>query len=163
VGTRTLAPSTASSSVIGSSRRRSVPLRVNSACGATDTVIRRSPARPPEPASPCPFRRMTCPSFNPAGILTSTSRPVGSCKGLSDSFGRFRKRDRERSTDVLPGATPLLEAEAGLPRTAGASERFLQNVLEAAETASAPAGVLKPVSPPAEGFEHLLWLEAALP
>src|SRR5262249_31292387 len=63
-----------------------------------------------------------------------------------------------------------LEAAAtGPPRTPGASERFLQEILEAAQaaeatkTTAAAAGILKAITPPAEGFENAVRAEAALP
>src|SRR5216684_1885819 len=63
---------------MGSSRRRLAPSVLNSGCGAIATLIKASPAGPPCPGSPWPFSRICWPSVNPAGILTSTSLPVGS-------------------------------------------------------------------------------------
>src|SRR5262249_43061516 len=93
---------------------------------------------------------------------------------LVRALGRFRQRDRKRSGDVLAGAAQilLLELEAaatGPPRTPGASERSLQDTLEApkADEATKPpaaaAGILKAITPPAEGFENALRAEAAVP
>src|SRR5258707_5075893 len=68
---------------------------------------------------------------------------------LVRSLGRFRQRDRERSTDVLTGAMLLLEAEAaaGLPCSPDAPERFLQNIFETAEASIAATHVLITMSP----------------
>src|SRR4029450_6221554 len=91
---------------------------------------------------------------------------------LVRALGRFRQRDRQRSSDV-PAATAeivLLELEAAWPpRTRRATERFLQNILksgeppEPARSSTAAARVLKTIGPPTEGFENILGPEATLP
>src|SRR5262249_16789637 len=70
------------------------------------------------------------------------------------ALGRLRQRDGHRCRDVLPGGGfLLLEAEARAPPApAGSAERLLQDVLEAAKSASA-ARAMHAVGAPSEGLE----------
>src|SRR4051812_32528264 len=77
---------------------------------------------------------------------------------LLGAFGRLRERDGQRRGDVLAGsacAELLLElAAAAGPPAASAAEGFLQDVFEAAKSATGAATcALEAVAPPGEGFE----------
>ena len=64
------------------------------------TVIKASPARPRGPASPCPLSLICWPSASPAGILTSTSLPVGSRTRFLAPLAASASVDRERGSDI---------------------------------------------------------------
>ena len=70
VVTGTSPPRSASARVIGSSRSRSAPLRVNTGCGRTWIFTTRSP-----PPGPWPESLTFVPSSAPRGIVTSSRRP----------------------------------------------------------------------------------------
>src|SRR5262249_37754642 len=144
----------------GGRSRRAAPSRSNNGCGATETLIRTSPARPRAPASPWPLRRICCPSASPAGILTSTSLPVGSCTR--------RLVPLAASASVTVTAAAMSPPRGGgtsssnwklPPRAPHPGERLLEDVFEAAEAATttrASARALEAAGPEAEGFEHAL-------
>src|SRR4051794_26161891 len=71
VGTESVVPKASSWKLTGTLTVRSSPSRPNTLSGRTCTVTNRSPdGAPRRPASPCPARRMRCPSSTPGGIRT---------------------------------------------------------------------------------------------
>ena len=74
---------------------------LNSGCGATLTVISASPGGPAALGQPWPFSRICWPVAMPAGILTSTSLPVGKWTRVLVPLDGIGERDRQRRMQVL--------------------------------------------------------------
>src|SRR5262249_38099369 len=110
---------------------------------------------------PLPFQPDGLAIAQPGRDLHVDLPPGRQLHALVRALGRFRQGDGQRGSDV-PADTKVLLLEVETARTRRAPERLLQDIFEAAKSATgAAAGVLKAVAPPAERFKSAFPAEAA--
>ena len=129
VGTRTVAPSAASTMVTGTWITKSQPRRSKTGLSSTSVTTYRSPGGPPRtPGSPLPYSRILVPSLAPAGMGTELriTRGAGTPQVGQGSRSRYRCATTQQAwlseeTLTLADHAPTLALRTAIGEVPGAA------------------------------------------